>query len=422
MDNKSFFVVNCGAKKVDSKKVNIDGSDDMFYRYKVNQLLVQVVGKGKMIKTMFLNNDEVARGLHLMPEYIPAYMGYEIGAQFKYENKKPERERAHISGEYTTAVLSDVLTKLIKEVVLCKHCKLPELKMSCETKRKAVFLTCASCGNREELIKCNVKFLRFIGNNPPVNVGGVEAKKTPQSKITKKEEPEEKEKLSTSAEGESAANDEENEKEEAQHGPDIEFTEEEISRTDAELKRAAEVGVEWKSDTSREAMESRRAELVPESIKQLVVSGVDNSGFNRLKSFLEKSPADDEVVSLLSSLRGSNSIDDDEAVDAIFPFIFAKGDYVKETKGHLPLLKALLKSPASQIAFLLQLEVGLLSKGAAHVKKSSAFLQSFYDLDLVEEQSIMKWSTSPTDDNAVRVAAKPFLDWLETADEESEDE
>jgi hypothetical protein len=123
MDNKSFFVVNCGAKKVESKKVNIDGSDDMFYRYKVNQLLIQVVGKGKMIKTMFLNNDEVARGLHLMPEYIPAYMGYEIGAQFKYENKKPERERAHISGEYTTAVLSDVLTKLIKEVVLCKHCK-----------------------------------------------------------------------------------------------------------------------------------------------------------------------------------------------------------------------------------------------------------------------------------------------------------
>jgi len=422
MDNKSFFVVNCGAKKVDSKKVNIDGSDDMFYRYKVNQLLIQVVGKGKMIKTMLLNNDEVARGLHLMPEYIPAYMGYEIGAQFKYENKKPERERAHISGEYTTAVLSDVLTKLIKEVVLCKQCKLPELKMSCELKRKAVFLTCASCGNRDELVKCNVKFLRFIGNNPPVNVGGVEATKTPRSKAVKKEEPEEKEKISSSAEGEAAENDEENEKEEAQHGPDMEFTEEEISRTDADLKRAAEMGVEWKSDTSKEAMESRRAELVPESIKQLVVSGVDNSGYNRLKSFLEKSPSDDEVVTLLSSLRGSNSIDDDEAVDLLFPFIFVKSDYIKETKAHLPLLKIMLKTPTSQVAFLLQLEIGLHSKGAAYVKKSSAFLQSFYDLDLVEEQSIMKWYTSPTEDNSVRVASKPFLDWLETADEESDEE
>ena len=313
--------------------------------------------------------------------------------------------------------------------------------MSCETKRKAVFLTCASCGNREELIKCNVKFLRFIGNNPPVNVGGVEAKKTPQSKLTKKEEPEvcrkmstflfpfnltihpqEKEKLSASAEGESAGNEDGDGKEEAQHGPDIEFTEEEISRTDAELKRAAEVGVEWKSDTSKEAMESRRAELVPDSIKQLVVSGVDNSGFNRLKTFLEKSPSDDEIVSLLATLRGSSSIDDDEAVDAIFPFVFVKGDYMKETKAHLPLLKALLKSPASQIAFLLQLEIGLHSKGTPHVKKSSAFLQSFYDLDLVEEQSIMKWYTSPIDDNAVRVASKPFLDWLETADEESDEE
>ncbi len=228
--------------------------------------------------------------------------------------------------------------------------------------------------------------------------------------------------MSTSAEGESAEAEEENGKEEAQHGPDVEFTEEEISRTDADLKRAAEVGVEWKSDTSKEAMESRRAELVPESIKQLVVSGTDNSGFNRLKGFLEKSPSDDEVISLLSSLRASSSIDDDEAVDLLFPFVFVKGDYIKETKAHLALLKLLLKSSPSQIAFLLQLELGLLSKGAAHVKKSSAYLQSFYDLDLFEEQSIIKWYTSPTEDNSVRAASKPFLDWLETADEESDEE
>jgi hypothetical protein len=79
--DKSFYVVNCGARKVEAKKVNIDGSDDVFYRYKVPQLLVQVIGKGKMIKTMFLNNDDFAKALHLMPEYIPAYLAYEIGAQ-----------------------------------------------------------------------------------------------------------------------------------------------------------------------------------------------------------------------------------------------------------------------------------------------------------------------------------------------------
>jgi len=423
MDNKAFFVVNAGGKKVEPKKVNIDGSDDMFYRYKVNQLLIQVVGKGKMIKTMFLNNDEVARGLHLMPEYIPAFMGYEIGAQQKYEVKKPERERAHISGEYTCAELSEVLAKLIKEVVLCKNCKLPELKMSCETKKRVIFLTCASCGNREELNRSNPKFLKFIINNPPVNVGGVEAKKVPQARAaTKKKEPEESPvPAEEGGEGESVEAAENDDEKEAQNGQTVEFDEEDISRTDADLKRAAEKGVEWKSDLSKEAMENRRAELVPASIKQLVVSGVEMTGFERLKSLLEKSPSDDDIISLLTSLRGSNSIDDDDAVDALYHFVFQK-DFVKETKTHLKLLKTLLRSQTGQIAFLLQFESSLQTKGAVYVKKSSGYLKVFYDEDLVDEQAFLKWYSSPTEDNSVRKATKQFIEWLETAEEESDEE
>lgn len=416
---KAFFVVNAGARKVDAKKVNIDGSDDVFYRYKCPQLLIQVIGKGKMIKTVLLNNDDFARGLHLMPEYVPAYLGYEIGAQFKYESKKPERERAHISGEYTTLELSDVIKKLIREIVLCKNCKLPELKMSCETKKKLIFLTCAGCGNREELKKCNPKFLKYITNNPPGDVGGVAAQKAPQQpRAQKKKEPDEekeKEKEKDEENGGPVEDAVDEEEKEAQNGPTLEIDEADIARTELDLKRAAEQGIEWHSDISKEAIASRRAELVPEAIKKLVA---DSSNLEQLKSFVKSSPSDDELISRISALK----VDADEAVDVLFPHVFQK-DYLKDAKAHLKLLKSVLATEAGQVAFLLQLESSLLEKGDAFIKKSATYIKSFYDQDLVEEQAILKWhSLDDVKDDRVRRASKALIDWLQTAEEESDDD
>ena len=55
----------------------------MFDRYKMRQLQVQVVGKGKMIHTNLLNVDDVAKDLKTEPSYIGAWFGYEFGAQSK---------------------------------------------------------------------------------------------------------------------------------------------------------------------------------------------------------------------------------------------------------------------------------------------------------------------------------------------------
>jgi hypothetical protein len=47
---------------------------------------------------------------------IGAYFAYDLGAQPKYDKTKPERERASISGEQDSAVLSRLLAKFIREV------------------------------------------------------------------------------------------------------------------------------------------------------------------------------------------------------------------------------------------------------------------------------------------------------------------
>ena len=42
-------------------------ADDPFYRYKMPQMQVQTIGKGKMIRTAFCNVDDVAKSLHVPP-------------------------------------------------------------------------------------------------------------------------------------------------------------------------------------------------------------------------------------------------------------------------------------------------------------------------------------------------------------------
>eukprot|EP00211_Chloroparvula_japonica_P006436 CAMPEP_0119132804 /NCGR_PEP_ID=MMETSP1310-20130426/12333_1 /TAXON_ID=464262 /ORGANISM="Genus nov. species nov., Strain RCC2339" /LENGTH=427 /DNA_ID=CAMNT_0007123461 /DNA_START=362 /DNA_END=1645 /DNA_ORIENTATION=+ len=425
LDKKTAFVLNVGTRKVDTKKVNINGSDDPFYRYKVPQMHVQSVGKGKMIKTMLLNNDEVARGLHVEPEYIPAFMAYEIGSQFKYEKNKPERERASISGEYPSGILSATVGKLIKDVVICGQCGLPELQMAVKQKLKQIWINCASCGNRYQMVKGNPKFIRYIVNHPPPvkNLRG--KKKEDDPKERKSSDKERK-----SADKERAGGDKAKEAPAADGGDGggesnvgIEITEEDLVRTDAELKRLAKSGVEFESDMSAEALEKRRAELVPESVKQLVGANeedAEGAAGAELRALVGQGASDEELGKAFVAAVEAKSATPREAMEILFPHIW-EGTLKQILGAHKALLGVVLKRNAAQRAFLACLEAHLGAGGAASVKKTAPILKNLYDRDLLEEDNIIAWhKSSPAAHPEVRKAAGPLVTWLEEAEEESD--
>lgn len=108
-------------------------------------------------------------------------MGYEIGAQAKFDPKKPERQQgerkplldslsAFISGEHDTKDLSKIVVKFINEVVLCPVCGLPEIMLDIEGKK--VVGKCRACGGNNEMKILNEKFKRYIQNHPPSTKGG----------------------------------------------------------------------------------------------------------------------------------------------------------------------------------------------------------------------------------------------------------
>jgi translation initiation factor 2 beta subunit (eIF-2beta)/eIF-5 len=96
---------------------------------------------------------------------IGTFMGYYIGAQAKFDVKKPERQQAFISGEHEVHDLSEIMLKFLNEVVLCPVCGLPEILLSYESKK--VMGKCRACGGNSEMPITNEKFKNYIQKNPP---------------------------------------------------------------------------------------------------------------------------------------------------------------------------------------------------------------------------------------------------------------
>lgn len=134
--------------KKSPKKVNIDGSDDLFYRYKMHQLQITIHGKNKMVRTEFVNLTEIANELHVDPKYIIGFLGYSTGSKFSTTGNLSSY---YISGQKRCEELSEKLQLFIQAMVICKKCLLPELILSVDRK---LWLSCKSCG-----IKYAVSFI-----------------------------------------------------------------------------------------------------------------------------------------------------------------------------------------------------------------------------------------------------------------------
>lgn len=138
--------------------INIDGSTDPFYRYQMDEVIVKVEGSGKMIKTLILNLDKIAKQIDRPAKYILAYIAFEIGVSYKCDGDK-----SYIGSEQTKLQVQNHINKFINNFILCKYCNNPETKPLVEGSKKNTLLklNCASCGN-QSLIDSNHKVIKTM--------------------------------------------------------------------------------------------------------------------------------------------------------------------------------------------------------------------------------------------------------------------
>jgi translation initiation factor 2 beta subunit (eIF-2beta)/eIF-5 len=119
--------------------VNVDGSDDPGYRYRMPRAEVGMERRGTLLK----NCGEIAKALHRPPQYLAKFCGLLLGCHSEFDE---EQRAAVIRGEHLPATVHGLVRKFVDGWVLCGRCKLPETRL--EVGRSKVTFDCKACGAR----------------------------------------------------------------------------------------------------------------------------------------------------------------------------------------------------------------------------------------------------------------------------------
>lgn len=389
--------------------INVDpDNQDPFYRYKMPRLIAKVEGKGNGIKTVIPNMSEIAKSLSRPPTYPTKFFGCELGAQTQFNAKD---ERFIVNGAHDPARLQELLSHFIRKFVLCPNCQNPETNLAVQHKKQMILQRCVACGYQGN-IDMRHKLTTFILKNPPEQetantTGSVTTPGKAKGKGKKK--------------GKDGVNGDTSPK----SNPD-------------ELAPPAvdeDYDDDWCEDLSDTAVQERmKNQGLSTAVMKLTMSE------DAEKTLQERA---DMFYSFVEQKKAVDQIDGKE--------ILAKAEHL-EVKDKAPLVlvelllddKILLQLKKYRILFLLFTQgnskaqksvLGGLEQliGRVHpealMPRVPHILKATYDLDLLDEEVLLEWHqkgpskkyVSKDVSKEIHAKAAPFLNWLQEAEEESED-
>ncbi|KAG5358036.1 putative eukaryotic translation initiation factor 5 [Yarrowia sp. B02] len=370
---------------------------DPFYRYKMPAITSKIEGRGNGIKTAVINGSDVARALNRPPSYVIKYFGIELGAQTQISEDK---DRYLVNGQHDAASLQDTLDGFINRFVLCEACKNPETELII-TKNGDITRDCKACGKRTP-VDIRHKLATFIVKNPPSQAKGKKGAAGAAS--------------NTSAQAPDVDDNEDGEP------SDDELTKR-INAEASELPAAAIRADDdtWAVDTSAEAVAARQRE-VEQGVAGIALE--ENDAYTQFGEWCsEGEPSDVEMYKKAMEL----GIADDPKTVQVLPQVIFDKDIVKQIDEHKGLLTKIVASDEHEKALLggIERHVGL--NHPELIPAVPKILFKLYELDLVSEEVAKKWGTKVSKryvdketSKKVRKAAKPFIDWLDEAEEESD--
>ncbi|KAK0252287.1 hypothetical protein B0A54_14088 [Friedmanniomyces endolithicus] len=418
---------------------------DPFYRYKMERLQSKVEGKGNGIKTVVVNLANVAQQLARPPSYVIKYFGFELGAQ---TNIDPKDDRWIINGAHEGSKLQDYLDGFITKFVLCRNCKNPETVVN--IRDGDILLDCKACG---QISKADLrhKLSSFILKNAP--------KKGKKDKSTKKADRKarrEAEKNGNGDDNDSNGNGhlsgdsgsdhvDENGDGALDAGSDDEFTRK-IQSEAQELNEPENKEVEWQVDMSEEAIRARAkaAETsLPADLKQsLKIDGEDANGdesggsaYDDLGKWIEERAKEEGGVSKVKDvdiyLKAKDlGIETKHRTPAVLAQCLFDDSIVKQLPDRAQMLRKMTSiGDKHEKAFLGGIErfVGIDKPNL--IPKVSAILLAIHTEDIVSEEVLKSWGGKASKkyvdlatSKKVRKSAQTFLEWLENAESDEEDD
>jgi len=381
------------------KLVNVPRDvEDEFYRYKMPVMRAKVEGRGNGIKTVVENCPEIAKALDRNPEYVCKFFGFELGALTSIQTDKYV-----VNGRHDAEDLARVLDTFIEKFVLCGGCRNPETNIN--IKGEKIFLVCRACGKTTQCDPTN-RLVSFITKRDDKTKG--QGSKAPKSAAGKEK--------AKSGKPKQKEDDDEDDEE------------------------------DWCLSTTREAVEERRRETLghndrlsagsekaegatPNETTLTVAPG--QNPVEVLEKFWESGPSHEEALTKVNVLATAQAWSEGTLLrNYLFPSLFAK-DIRKDFYKKAGYLNLFTKNNKKQQKVVLYCVEKLCQIVPATIPVLPSFLNGLYSEEVLDEDILSQWHKHPINDpkrfdpkvsKAIRDAAKPFIDWLQNADNDESDE
>ncbi|KAJ5485635.1 eukaryotic translation initiation factor 5 [Penicillium diatomitis] len=405
---------------------------DPFYRYKMEKIQSKIEGKGNGIKTVVVNLPSVAHSLSRPPSYVIKYFGFELGAQ---ANAKPSDDRWIINGAHDASKLQDYLDGFISKFVLCKKCKNPETDVI--IKDEKITLDCKACGQRTD-VDPRLKLSTFIVRNNPK--GGKKEKKDKKARREQK-----REKSAANGDQDASPGDSNNSENGSSNGDAEDAgSDDELTRRIKAEAETIEVEKEikdddWAFDVSEEAVKARAKDLPSDLKRSLVLEDDDEeadgpSSYEQLGSWIVETAEEKGGVTKVSDIdiykkAKDFGIETKHKTVAVLAQSIFDDNIAKQVEDRAALLAKMITSERHEKAFLGGTERFVGQDRPALISQVPAILLAYYQNDLVSEETLKAWGAKASKkyvdistSKKIRKAAQPFLEWLETAESDDEDE
>ncbi|XP_010999408.1 PREDICTED: eukaryotic translation initiation factor 5-like [Populus euphratica] len=441
------------------QNIGAANSDDAFYRYKMPKMITKIEGRGNGIKTNIVNMVDIAKALARPASYTTKYFGCELGAQSKFDEKTGT---SHVNGSHDTAKLAGLLENFIKKYVQCYGCGNPETEVII-TKSQMIQLKCAACGFVSD-VDMRDKLTTFIVKNPPETKKGSKDKKAmrraEKERLKEGEAADEEQKKLKNGKKKGSSTKDGHAKASSIKKKANSSDEERGSPTHSQVDEKEEVDdeddVQWQTDTSLEAARQRIQEQLSAVTADMVMLAADETEKNsktaskengspreeepkagcgnssvyetlveEVKVNLKKGASASKIQSVLSSLDGSAQ----EKMNGLFEALFegVEKGFAKEVgKKKKYLAAAVAQDEGSQLLLLRAIGAFCGKSSSSALKEVALVMKDLYDADVLEEEYIVQWYQEgldgPSKDSQIWKNAKPFIEWLQNAESESEEE
>ncbi|KAI4352135.1 hypothetical protein L6164_006416 [Bauhinia variegata] len=440
------------------QNIGAGNSDDAFYRYKMPKMITKIEGRGNGIKTNIVNMVDIAKALARPASYTTKYFGCELGAQSKFDEKTGI---SLVNGSHDTAKLAGLLENFIKKYVQCYGCGNPETEIII-SKIQMLQLKCAACGFVSD-VDMRDKLTTFILKNPPEQKKGSKDKKAMRraekerlkegeaaDEEQKKLKKEIKKKGSTTSKDGSTKS---NSSKKRANGSDEERASPTHSQVDEKEEAHDDDGdddVQWLTDTSAAAAQQRIQEQLSAVTAGMVMlstdepekkakaankeNGASENGnsmpcktlVEEVKANLKKGVTAKELQSQLAVLSASAQ----EKINALYEALFdgVEKGFAKEVVKKRSYLAAAVaaQEEGSQLLLLHAIEDFCHKSSSSALKEIALVLKALYDADILEEEYIVQWYQNglkgDKKDSQIWKNAQPFIDWLQTAESETDEE